>query len=181
MVTGTQQAIIIWNSTLRNITIDGATITNALAYAVRYESDGATGIVLSNITSTGSGYAGFYSPGHQPPGVTPNISLTRGELVNRPVPVSAWLKWLQVRFESARRPAVLLGGGVARLARYAKPAAYRSRATPACDRQDVQEQGGGEQGHECRRMITAFGPQPLQDERPMDPGHQADGPKLPGS
>ena len=69
-VIGTQQAIIVWNSTLRNITFDTADITNALAYAVRYE-DQATGIVFSNITSTGSGYKGFYSSlGTAPPGVT---------------------------------------------------------------------------------------------------------------
>ena len=69
-VIGTQQAIIVWNSTLRNITFDTVDITNALAYAVRYE-DPATGIVFSNITSTGSGYKGFYSSlGTAPPGVT---------------------------------------------------------------------------------------------------------------
>ncbi len=41
--------------TLRNITFDTATITDALSVAVRYESPGATGIVFANITSTGSG------------------------------------------------------------------------------------------------------------------------------
>ena len=38
MVTGTYQAVILWDSTLRNITIDGATITNARYNAVRYEN-----------------------------------------------------------------------------------------------------------------------------------------------
>ena len=71
-VRGTQQAIMLWDSTLRNITIDQATITNALSFAVRYETVGSTGIVLSNITSTGSGSGkGFYSgQGLTPPGVT---------------------------------------------------------------------------------------------------------------
>jgi hypothetical protein len=70
-VNRTQQAIIIWDSTLRNITVDGATITNALDNAVRYENPGS-GIALSNITSTGSGSGhGFYSSlGSNPPGVT---------------------------------------------------------------------------------------------------------------
>jgi hypothetical protein len=71
-VSGTQQAIILWDPTLRNITFDTATITDALSVAVRYESPGATGIVLANITSTGSGSGrGFYSSlGSSPDGVT---------------------------------------------------------------------------------------------------------------
>ena len=69
-VTGTQQAIILWNSTLHDIVIDGATITGALASAVRYEQPG-TAITLANISSTGSGEAGFQSSyGSNPPGVT---------------------------------------------------------------------------------------------------------------
>jgi hypothetical protein len=71
-VSGTDQAIIVWDPTLRNVTIDTATITNALRYAVRYESPGATGMVLTNITSTGSGLgAGFFSSlGPTPLGLT---------------------------------------------------------------------------------------------------------------
>jgi len=69
-VTGTQQAIILWDDTLRNITFDHVDITGALAYAVRVEYPG-TGILLSNTTSTGSGYQGFHSSsGANPPGVT---------------------------------------------------------------------------------------------------------------
>ena len=71
-VRGTQQAILLWDGTLRDITIDTADIVDALSYAVRFESPGATGIVLANIRSTGSGSGkGFYSSlGAQPPGVT---------------------------------------------------------------------------------------------------------------
>ena len=71
-VTGTQQAIILWDDTLRNITFDYADIAGALNVAVRYESAGATGVTLANIVSTGSGSgSGFYSSlGDQPPGVT---------------------------------------------------------------------------------------------------------------
>jgi hypothetical protein len=71
-VRGTQQAIILWDPTLENITFDTADITDALSYAVRYEKPGASGIVLANITSTGSGSGkGFYSSlGPDPPGVT---------------------------------------------------------------------------------------------------------------
>ena len=69
-VDGTWQPVILWDSTLRNITIDGATISNARSIAVRYEDPGA-GIVLSNIVSTGSAQVGFYSTlGANPPGVT---------------------------------------------------------------------------------------------------------------
>jgi hypothetical protein len=69
-VTQTQVAIMIWDSTLRNITIDTARITNAMRFAVSYESPGS-GILLKNITSTGSGEAGFSSSyGSHPPGVT---------------------------------------------------------------------------------------------------------------
>jgi hypothetical protein len=67
----TQQAIMLWDPTLKNITVDTATITNALKYAVRYETKGATGIVLKNITSTGSGSRGFYSSqGSSPAGIS---------------------------------------------------------------------------------------------------------------
>lgn len=70
-VSGTQQAIILWDPTLQDITIDGATVTNALSFAVRYEGPGQN-IILKNITSTGSGSGkGFYSSlGPNPPGVT---------------------------------------------------------------------------------------------------------------
>jgi hypothetical protein len=70
VVTGTYQAVILWDSTPRNITIDGATITNARYSAVRYEGPGS-GIILKDIVSTGSGQKGFYSSlGSNPPGVT---------------------------------------------------------------------------------------------------------------
>jgi hypothetical protein len=69
-VKGTQQAIIIWDSTLRSITVDGASITGALDNAVRYEQPGS-GILLKDIVSTGSGITGFSSSyGSNPPGVT---------------------------------------------------------------------------------------------------------------
>lgn len=69
-VSGTQQAIILWDRTIHDVTIDGATLTNALAVAVRYEGPGSD-IALRNITSTGSGDYGFYSTlGVSPPGVT---------------------------------------------------------------------------------------------------------------
>jgi len=69
-VIGTQQAIMLWDRTLRDITIDGALITDALRHAVTYERAG-DGIVLQNITSTGSGRSGFFSSlGAAPPGVT---------------------------------------------------------------------------------------------------------------
>jgi hypothetical protein len=71
-VTGTKQAIILWDPTLRDITIDSARIVDALDFAVRYESPGASGIVLANITSSGSGSGkGFHSSiGEAPPGLT---------------------------------------------------------------------------------------------------------------
>ena len=68
-VLGTQQAIILWKPTLRDITFDGAHIRDALAYAIRYESIGGSGILFANMTSTGSGVQGFYSSqGPTPPG-----------------------------------------------------------------------------------------------------------------
>jgi hypothetical protein len=71
-VRGTQQAIMLWDGTLRDITFDTVDIVDALSVAVRYESPGATGIVLANIISTGSGSGtGFHSSlGPTPPGVT---------------------------------------------------------------------------------------------------------------
>ena len=70
-VVKTQQAIILWQPAFHNWTVDTADISGALAYAVRYESIGGTGITFANITSTGSGIKGFYSTlGLTPPGVT---------------------------------------------------------------------------------------------------------------
>lgn len=57
----TQSAIIMWQPPLSNWTIDTATITNAGAFAVRYEPIAASGNVISRVTSTGSGSAGFFS------------------------------------------------------------------------------------------------------------------------
>jgi hypothetical protein len=70
-VTGTQQAIMLWDPTLRDITFETAVIGRP-ERRVRYESPGATGIVLEGITSTGSGSGkGFQSSlGPAPPGVT---------------------------------------------------------------------------------------------------------------
>jgi hypothetical protein len=69
-VSGTFQALILWDTTLRGITVDGARISGARSIAVRYEGP-ASGVTLSNITTTGSGQAGFYSSlGASPPGVT---------------------------------------------------------------------------------------------------------------
>ena len=70
-VTNTQSAIILWSDRLKNIVLDGADISGAKAYGVRFESSGASGIVFKNITSVNSGYRGFYSSmGTNPPGVT---------------------------------------------------------------------------------------------------------------
>jgi len=70
VVSGTYTAIFLWDSTLHDVTIDGATITNAHHGAVRYEQPGQR-ITLANMTSTGSGKFGFYSSaGDPPPGVT---------------------------------------------------------------------------------------------------------------
>jgi hypothetical protein len=70
-VTGTQQAVVMWDPTLANITFDTVRVLNALDVAVRYETVGSTGIHLNNITSTGSGTYGFYSTqGKNPAGVS---------------------------------------------------------------------------------------------------------------
>jgi hypothetical protein len=58
-VVGTDQAIILWDSTLHDILIEDSTITGAASSAVRYEYGKA--ITLRRVTSTGSGGAGFYS------------------------------------------------------------------------------------------------------------------------
>ncbi|HEY7131881.1 MAG TPA: hypothetical protein VH440_06495 [Candidatus Limnocylindrales bacterium] len=70
-VTGTQQAILLWDGTMRNIQFDHATITGVLKYGVRYESAGASGIRFSYITTRNSGSRGWYSSmGAHPAGVT---------------------------------------------------------------------------------------------------------------
>jgi hypothetical protein len=46
-------------------------INGALTYAVRYETVGSTDILLSNVTSRRSGFAGFWSTqGSHPRGLT---------------------------------------------------------------------------------------------------------------
>ena len=70
VVKGTDQAIILWDATLHDVLIDGATITGASQFAVRYEEPGQR-LVIENSTSTGSGQAGFFSyEGANPPGLT---------------------------------------------------------------------------------------------------------------
>lgn len=67
-VTGTRQAIEIWDETVRNLVIEDSSISGALSYAVRYEHGEVT---LRRVTSANSGQAGFYSSqGASPPGVT---------------------------------------------------------------------------------------------------------------
>jgi hypothetical protein len=67
-VTGTRQAIEIWDETVRNLVIEDSSISGALSYAVRYEHGEVT---LRRVTSANSGQAGFYSSqGANPPGVT---------------------------------------------------------------------------------------------------------------
>lgn len=67
-VVGTQQAIMLWDSTLREITFDTVRIRDALKSGVTYEALGARDIVLSNVTTTGSGSGiGFQSSGGPAP------------------------------------------------------------------------------------------------------------------
>ena len=69
-VIGTYTAISIWDSTLREITIDGASIDHAIYGAVQYEEPGEA-ITLANMVSEGSGQFGFLSSlGDDPPGLT---------------------------------------------------------------------------------------------------------------
>jgi hypothetical protein len=68
-VTGTDQAVILWDGSLAGISIEDSTITGAKTTAVRYEVGGT--VALHRVTSTGSGAHGFYSSlGPTPPGVT---------------------------------------------------------------------------------------------------------------
>ena len=68
-VTGTQSAIIPWVDGLHDITIDGADIADTKAYGVYFESNGASRIVLKNITSVRSRQSRLLQlDGHQPAG-----------------------------------------------------------------------------------------------------------------
>lgn len=71
-VIGTQQAIMLWDPTLRSITFDTVRITDALKHGVAYEAPGAEDIVLENVITTGTGTGvGFQSSlGPAPPGLT---------------------------------------------------------------------------------------------------------------
>ena len=56
-VTGNDQAVIIWNSTIHEIVIEDSTITRAKT-AVRYEQGGT--VTLRRTNSTASSQIGFY-------------------------------------------------------------------------------------------------------------------------
>ncbi len=67
-VTATDQAIVVWDATIRNLLIEDSTITGATGSAIRYEAGQVT---LRRVASTSSGQYGFYSSkGPNPPGVT---------------------------------------------------------------------------------------------------------------
>ena len=69
-VVGTYTAVSIWDPTLHDLTIDGASISHPIYGAVQYEQPGRA-ITLANMVSVGSGKFGFYSTlGDQPPGIT---------------------------------------------------------------------------------------------------------------
>ena len=70
-VTGTQQAIMLWDPTLHDILFESGVIDGALNYAIRYETVGSSGIIIRDVTSSGSGFAGFYSSlGTAPAGIS---------------------------------------------------------------------------------------------------------------
>ena len=69
-VTGTYTAVFLWDSSIRNITVEDSTVDKALYNAVRYEGP-SQDIILRRVTSTASGSQGFYSSlGTNPPGIT---------------------------------------------------------------------------------------------------------------
>jgi hypothetical protein len=66
--TNLKEAIMLWDSTLHDITIENSVITDSLYYAVRYEqADADNDITLDNVDSTGSGEQGFFSSYGAPP------------------------------------------------------------------------------------------------------------------
>ena len=69
-VRGTNQAIIVWDATVRDIVVEDVRIENARSAAVRYEQGGT--LTLRRVISSGTpGGKGFYSSlGANPPGVT---------------------------------------------------------------------------------------------------------------
>ena len=71
-VTGTNQAVMLWDATLHDIVIEDTTFTGAKQFAIRYEEAAAARrVTLRRVTSTGSGQQGFFSySGSNPPGVT---------------------------------------------------------------------------------------------------------------
>ena len=60
LVTGTAQAVILWDPTIRDIVIEDSTITDAAMFAVR-DLSRAVSVTLRRARSTGSGQAGFHS------------------------------------------------------------------------------------------------------------------------
>ena len=74
-VTGTDQAIMFWDSSIHDIVIEDSTIVGA-ATAIRYEVGGT--VTIRRVSSSSSTQQGFYSSlGSNPPGVTFVSSLLR--------------------------------------------------------------------------------------------------------
>ena len=70
-VIGTQQALLLWQPAVHRITFDDIDVSGALNHAIGLESIGATSVVFSGVTSTGTGEQPFYSSmGLHPPGMT---------------------------------------------------------------------------------------------------------------
>ncbi len=71
-VYGTDQAVILWDPTLRGITVSDSTISGATQFAVRYEGAASGSVLLlKNVVSTASVSRGFYSSlGTSPASVT---------------------------------------------------------------------------------------------------------------
>lgn len=71
-VSGTDQAVMCYDDSLRGLAVNDSTIAGARVYAVRYQYPNAT-VALSRVASTGSGSKGLYVPA----GVsTANLSMT---------------------------------------------------------------------------------------------------------
>jgi len=69
-VVGTDQAIILWDSTANNFTIEDSTFTDVAQIAIRYESPGS-GNIVRRVTTINTGTKAFYSSlGENPPGIT---------------------------------------------------------------------------------------------------------------
>ena len=136
-VTGTNQAVMLWDATLHDIVIEDTTFTGAKQFAIRYEEAAAARrVTLRRVTSTGSGQQGFFSYSGSAP-ARHDVHRQFPELTNR-----------------SATPGLSGGGSRRSIPVFRAAIASSARAAPT----------SGLSHMPCRAGFTSSGPTPLEPD-----------------